>query len=87
MNRGIFFANVRQAANVIIFDGGVDETVSGRAWRQGVLQRPRSRFWGRMRRIIDRVFFWQPGHCEASHREDVLFARAILVMSETHPSE
>lgn len=62
--------------NVIFFNGSPDETISGRAYRQGVLQG--NARWARARRIIDRLFWFDPDHCRKSHAADRAFARAIL---------
>lgn len=64
--------------NVILFNGSPDETISGRAYRQGVLQSPPSPRWARARRIIDRLFWFDPDHCRKSHEADLAFARAVL---------
>lgn len=69
---------ISQAANALLLGGHVDETVSGRAYRQGVLQSPPSPRWARARRIIDRLFWFDPDHCRKSHEADIAFARAIL---------
>ncbi|HVL71238.1 MAG TPA: hypothetical protein VM434_05050 [Beijerinckiaceae bacterium] len=66
-----------QLANVWLFDGSPDETVSGRAWREGVLDP----VWARRRRRIDALFralFGERDHCRAAHEADRAFARLIL---------
>lgn len=70
-----FAAWLSQGANLVLFNGSPDETVSGRAYRQGVLLGDKR--WARARRIIDRVFFWDPDHCFNSHAQDLAFARHI----------
>lgn len=67
-----------QMVNVIVFDGSPDETVSGRAYRQGVLQDDPK--WARRRRWINRAFWWQTDHCLLSHQQDVKMARAITAL-------
>ena len=62
-----------QLLNVVFFDGSPDETVSGRAWREGQTN-PK---WQKRRQLIDRLFR-DPLHCKYSHHRDVLFARMIL---------
>jgi hypothetical protein len=69
-------------ANLLLFDGSPDETVSGRSWRQGVMQQPPSPRWARRRELIDRLFFFDPGHCQSSHEYDRIFARFILGIDE-----
>lgn len=68
--------------NLMLFNGSPDETLSGRAHRQGVLQRPPSRRWAAWARWINRIFFWQADHCRESHEQDVAFARAILAAQQ-----
>lgn len=70
------FALLSQAMQVIIFNGSPDETISGRAYRQGYLLGDRR--WLKSRNLINRVFFWQPDHCRASHKKDVEFAKMIM---------
>jgi hypothetical protein len=67
-----------QIVNVWVFDGEADETVSGRAWRQGVLEK--DPIWARRRKRIDWVFakLRDPDHCRKSHEKDVRFAHVIL---------
>lgn len=72
-------ALVSQAANVVLFDGYADETISGRAWREGELGG--DPVWHRRRVLIDRLFWtllWQAHHCRESHQRDVEFALLIL---------
>jgi|GEM_PF-1739223 len=71
-----------QGGNVVLFNGSPDETVSGRAYRQGVLQlNPK---WASRRRLINRVFFWQTDHCKISHQQDVKMAKAIMALYSQH---
>lgn len=65
-----------QLVNVIVFDGSPDETVSGRAYRQGVLQL--DPVWAKRRRWINRLFWWQADHCLLSHQQDVRMAKALM---------
>lgn len=51
-----------------VFGGWADETLSARAWRQ----RNDSRGWQTACRWIDRLFFWEQNHCEASYRAELL---------------
>lgn len=67
---------VSQFVNVLAFNGRPDESLSGRAHRQGTLG-GRAR-WLLYVAVIDRLFFWEADHCAAAHREDIAFARAIL---------
>ena len=73
-----FAAWLSQGANLILFNGSPDETVSGRSFRLGTLyENPK---WLARQRMIDRIF--GQGHCAASHAEDVEFAKAILSAAE-----
>jgi hypothetical protein len=68
-----------QTLNVILFDGEPDETISGRAWREGYLGG--NPVWEQRRRQIDALFLWWRGehdHCRQSHEKDIVFARMIL---------
>jgi len=47
--------------------GWCDETLSSRAWRLSGT----SKGWYWTRRVIDTLFFWQDGHCEASYRSEL----------------
>lgn len=67
-----------QLLNVVLFDGSPDETVSGRAHREGLIQNVD--VWERRRRFINRLFFWSDDHCQASHMQDVRMARALLTL-------
>lgn len=69
-----------QLLNVLLLNGSPDETISGRAYRRGVLMG--SDRWARVQRGIDRVFFFQREHCRASHSRDVAFARGIMALYE-----
>jgi hypothetical protein len=60
---------ISQFLNVVLLDGSPDESVSGRAAREG---------WHRAERIINAIFFWERDHCASAHRDDIAFARAIL---------
>jgi hypothetical protein len=68
------FIAVDQLLNVLItpFSGSVwaDETLSSRAWRMYVLNKPWGKFW---KPVIDSLFFWQTipkgvdGHCHYAY--------------------
>jgi hypothetical protein len=47
--------------------GAPDETLSARAWRL----RERHPAWPRR---IDRIFFWESGHCAAAYENEVIRA-------------
>lgn len=76
MNFGVWLLQLGialdQIANVLItpFHGGAwaDETLSARAWRMERDRKP----WGLIARpLIDKLFFWQKGHCLAAYRYDM----------------
>lgn len=46
--------------------GWPDETLSSRAWRWEADNR---RSWPR--KVIDRLFFWESGHCRASYESEL----------------
>lgn len=60
-----------QIVNVLWFDGNEDETVSGRAYREGVLNN-NPEWLARRDRIDAQWFKWfgEPNHCEKSHMID-----------------
>jgi len=68
----MIWAALSQLGNVLtawdLTQTGPNESISARAHRQGLRIEP----W------IDRVFFWQPWHCEASYRSDVADAYALI---------
>lgn len=55
---------VDQLFNAVI-GGYCDETMSSRAWRW---EQDGVRSWPR--RVIDRLFFWEPNHCRASFQSE-----------------
>lgn len=50
---------VDQLANVALFFGQPDETVSARSYR--LRAHP---LWGLLQRTLDHVFWWQKNHCQ-----------------------
>lgn len=50
-----------QFCNTLV-GGWADETFSARCWRLN-----HRRGWGYARRMVDRVFFWDPEHCFMSY--------------------
>lgn len=55
-----------QLGNAVI-GGYEDESISARAWRNR-----HQRAWGRARRLIDALFFWEPAHCRQSYEYERL---------------
>jgi hypothetical protein len=64
---------VDQLGNTLL-GGWADETISARSWR---LQH--KRHWAYARALIDKIFFWEPGHCEKAHQSE-------LERRHVHPS-
>lgn len=67
-----------QLANVVLLGGHPDETISGRAYRRGVLCEDPA--WAKARERIDWIFVWEKNHCRKSHLRDVDFALMILAL-------
>jgi hypothetical protein len=57
---------VDQLANAVL-GGWADETMSARCWRLRA-RRP----YSLLRVAIDRLFFWQPNHCESAYESERL---------------
>lgn len=55
-----------QLANAVL-GGWADETMSARCWRLRA-RRP----YSVLRAAIDRLFFWQPNHCESAYESERL---------------
>lgn len=68
---------VSQGANVLLFDGNPDESISARAYRKGVVEGEAG--WARARRWIDRLFWWEPDHCQRAHKHDLDAARRLII--------
>lgn len=56
------FDAVSQFFNVLLLNGDPNESISGRAYREG---------WGTAERVINAVCFWEGQHCMKAHRLDV----------------
>ena len=54
-----------QQINATFFRGWADETISARAYRNAAQGKEK---WVRFERWINRLFFWQRGHCKGSYR-------------------
>lgn len=64
---------ISQAINVILFDGNPDMTLSARCH----INRNQPG-WRSLRKLINRLFFWQADHCAASFASDVEYANQIM---------
>lgn len=51
-----------------LLGGYADETISSRAWRC----RNKSKVWKVARYAIDKLFFWQPDHCQSAYEAEKL---------------
>lgn len=67
---------ISQFLNVLIFLGDPDETISGRSFRQGVLESHKG--WQFMERVVNTLFFFEKNHCEMAYYRDVENARLIV---------
>lgn len=59
---------IDQLLNVAICNGEPDETMSSAVYR---MERD-GRFWGFMRPVIDRLFWFQPNHCKKAYESELL---------------
>jgi len=55
-----------QLANTLLLFGDARETISARAWR--LRKHP---VWGKVRIVIDAIFFFDPNHCRESFRGEL----------------
>ena len=55
-----------QLANVVLLGGDANESISGRAYRQG---------WTRTEAAINTLLFWEPDHCRLAFEADLARAR------------
>ena len=58
---------IDQLANSLIPGGWADETLSSRAHRMRLKGQP---VWGWTASAIDRLFFWQSGHCAQAYESE-----------------
>lgn len=70
-----------QLANALI-GGWPDETLSAYAHRMREKGQP---YWGWTASAIDKLFFWQTGHCAAAHEAEV--KRWQSPPSTRHPTQ
>ena len=57
-----------QLANVILFNGNANESISGGAWRTQSCFVP----------FIDALFFWKDDHCKHAYFNDIEYAKQLL---------
>ena len=62
-----FAIGLDQILNAML-GGDIDETLSSRAYRRA---RTGSSKWLRIERAINRLFFWQSEHCQASYLNEL----------------
>ena len=59
-----------QLANVLLLNGDANESISGRAHREG---------WIKAERLIDAIFApWDPQHCRIAYLMDVARAKKLI---------
>ena len=63
------FDAISQFVNVVLLNGDANESISGRAHRQG---------WKTAEALIDTLFFLEPGHCYWAHMNDLARARELV---------
>lgn len=63
--------------NVLLLNGHPAESISGRCWRMR-LQNPDSRWWWRLCRFVDTLFFWELDHCMAAYIDDIRYSEYRL---------
>lgn len=63
--------------NVIVFIGHPSESLSGRCWRNR-LELPDNRYWWRLCRFVDFIWFWEADHCKVAYLEDIEYAEQRL---------
>lgn len=55
--------------NVALLNGDANESISGRAYREG---------WVTAERVIDLLAFWEADHCRNAYFTDLLRAEALV---------
>ncbi len=63
------FDALSQVLNVLVLNGDANESVSGRAHRLE---------WTLAETLIDRLFYWEPGHCYWAYMNDLERARELI---------
>jgi hypothetical protein len=58
-----------QVLNVLLLNGDANESISGRAYREN---------WSAAVKVIDALFFFDPGHCRNAYMSDLARAYAII---------
>ena len=65
-----------QLLSVAFFFGdNPNESLSGRAYRQGRIQWP----WVALKAVINIIFFWQEDHCREAYFADLKRARQLII--------
>jgi len=65
---------VSRMINAIVFNGSTAQTLSSRAYIDG----RDSRYWQRIGRVINALFFWQENHVKLAWESEVERARYTL---------
>ena len=61
--------------NTIFLLGHPSESICGRCWRTR-LENPEKRFWWRLCRTIDFIWFWEEDHCKIAYEYDISYSYA-----------
>lgn len=69
-----FISLLSRGVNATFFNGSTAQTLSSRSYIDGRT----SRFWGRMGRLINALFFWQDDHVKTAWEDEVERARYTL---------
>lgn len=83
----IIFSLLSRILNSIVFGGSMYQTTSARAYIEGVLNPKPNDIWERRMRIINKIVFWEPDHCEKAWRAEVARAQAVIAKNTVAASE
>ena len=61
--------SISQLANVLLFNGDANESISGRVYREG---RNKTEW------LINKLIFWEINHCELAYLSDVARAKELI---------
>ena len=63
---------VSQLANVVLFDGDANESISGRAFKES---------W-KSEKFINTIIFWEKDHCKLAYFTDLARAKTLVYEAE-----
>ena len=72
------FSASSQWLNVLLLGGHPNESISGRAYREG---------WTRTVRFINALFWWQSHHCRGAYIKDLEWAANYIALDRQLNSE